>query len=70
MMCFPGPRLRTRKRYARASAGALSTGFDLLPTFGVPHYSVVLRAYTADEAKRLLEMLGQVHRNPHYVGRT
>lgn len=65
-----GPRLRTRKRYAATRVGSLAAaGFELLPTFGVPHYSVVLRAYTEAEATRLLVVLGPVHQNPHFIGR-
>lgn len=36
---------------------------------GVPHYSVVLATYTGNEAQRLGDTLGPVHRNPHFVGR-
>lgn len=65
-----GVRLRTRKRYAAVRAGALLAGrFGLLPTFAVPHYSIVLSDYTSVEAKRLMEVLGDVHHNPHFVGR-
>jgi hypothetical protein len=65
-----GPRLRTRSRYAAAPAMALVTsGFELLPTFGAPHFSVVLGAYDDVSAEHLLEVLGQLRRNPHYVGR-
>lgn len=65
-----GPRLRTRKRYASAPAGALlAAGFGLLPTFSVPHYGVVLGTYTGNEAQRLVDTLGPVHPNPQFVGK-
>lgn len=65
-----GPRLRTRSRYASAPALALAAaGFELVPTFVAPHFSVVLGAYDDVSAEHLLEVLGDVRRNPHYVGR-
>ena len=65
-----GPRLRTRSRYAAVSVQALAAaGFELLPTFAAPHYSVTLEAYTAERADRLLEVLGNVLTNPYYVRR-
>lgn len=65
-----GSRLRTRSRYATANAPALlDAGFELLPTFAPPHYSVVLPAYDGTSAERLLEALGDVNRNPFYDGR-
>lgn len=65
-----GPRLRTRSRYASAPALALvASGFELLPTFAAPHFSVVLGAYDEASAEHLLVVLGEVRRNPHYVGR-
>ena len=65
-----GPRLRTRSRYAAVTAGALTgVGFELLATFAVPHYSVVLEPYTSQRVEELLELLGDVHANPHFVRR-
>lgn len=65
-----GPRLRTRSRYAAAPAMALvAAGFELLPTFAAPHFSVVLPAYYEASAEHLLDVLGEVQRNPYYVGR-
>ncbi|MGQ0623727.1 MAG: hypothetical protein ACT4PP_03590 [Sporichthyaceae bacterium] len=65
-----GPRLRTRSRYASATARALlDAGFALLPSFLAPHYSIVLPAYSESVARRLIEVLGEVHPNPYYVGR-
>jgi hypothetical protein len=65
-----GPRLRTRSRYAQTSVGSvIDAGFGLLPSFAAPHYSVVLPAYDEAHARRLLEVLGEVKRNPHFVGR-
>lgn len=65
-----GPRLRTRSRYAAVSVQALAdAGFELLPTFLAPHYSVTLETYTAERAERLLEVLGDVLANPYYLRR-
>ncbi|MGH9281082.1 MAG: hypothetical protein ACRD12_23720 [Acidimicrobiales bacterium] len=65
-----GPRLRTRLRYAVANADSLvEEGFELLPTFAVPHVSVVLPSYTGEVAEKLLHLLGEVHINPHHVRR-
>jgi hypothetical protein len=62
-----GPRLRTRRRYASALAQSLlEAGFLLLPSFGIPHYSIVLRAYSGDEVRRLLDVLGEARQNPYY----
>ena len=65
-----GPRLRTRSRYAAVAVGELAlAGFALLPTFGAPHYSVVLEPYTAERAEQLIDVLGDVRANPHHVRR-
>jgi hypothetical protein len=65
-----GPRLRTRRRYASVVAQSLlAARFVLLPSFGAPHYDIVLRAYAEDEARRLLDVLGEAHQNPYYVRR-
>lgn len=46
-----GSRLRTRSRYARAVVSTLvGAGFELLPTFAAPHYSVRLPAYAEEHA--------------------
>jgi hypothetical protein len=65
-----GPRLRTRRSYAAVPiARVVEAGFRLLPTFGAPHYSVVLPSYTEVAAQRLLEVMGEVKVNPHHVRR-
>lgn len=62
-----GPRLRTRRRYAAALVGVLvEAGFELIATFGAPHYSVVLPAYTEPIAERLVDALGEARHNPHH----
>lgn len=64
-----GPRLRTRSRYAAVSVQALAdAGFESLPTFLAPHYSVTLETYTAERAERILEVLGDVLANPYTSG--
>ena len=66
-----GSRLRTRRSYAVASTGELlDAGFQLLPTFGAPHYSIALVAYTEDQAERLITALGEVNANPFFVRRS
>jgi len=65
-----GPRLRTRSRYAAVSAGVLvDADFEMLPTFAAPHYSIVLEPYTSERFDELLQLLGEIHDNPHYVRR-
>lgn len=62
-----GPRLRTRRTYAATTVGAvLDAGFDLLPTFRSPHYSVVLPAYTVVSALALSGVLGDPILNSFY----
>lgn len=65
-----GPRLRTRSRYAATTVGTVeAAGFDLMPTFGAPHVSVVLGSYDVGSVQRLLDVLGEVRPNPYFVGR-
>jgi len=44
-------------------------GFRLVASFQAPHYSVVMPAYTEQAAQRLLDVLGEIHVNPHHVRR-
>lgn len=63
-----GRRVRTRRSYVMVLArSVVGGGFELLPTFAAPHYSVVRRSYTDDEAQRLLRALGDKVANPFYV---
>jgi hypothetical protein len=65
-----GPRLRSRRTYAIAPVhDVLEAGFDLLPTFNAPHYSVVLPSYTEAIAALLVEAFGEVKPNPHFERR-
>lgn len=65
-----GPRLRSRRSYAMAPVrSVIEAGFDLIPTFNAPHYSVVLPSYTEADAARLVEALGQVKPNPRFERR-
>lgn len=69
-LILAGPRLRTRRSFAAAPVGSLTAaGFELLATFGAPHYSVVLPSYTSGTAQRLLDVLGEPKVNPHHVRR-
>lgn len=45
------------------ASSLLDAGFELLATFAAPHYRIVLPAYDG------LQVLGEVKRNPHFVGR-
>jgi hypothetical protein len=63
-----GRRMRTRRSYAMAPASSvLAGGFELLPTFDAPHYSVVMGPYTEGEAERLLQALGDLLVNPYCI---
>lgn len=65
-----GERLRSRRSYAIAPVREiLAAGFDLMPTFNAPHYSVVLPSYTEADAARLVEAFGEVKPNPHFERR-
>lgn len=65
-----GPRLQTRTRYAQALVSNLTAAeFELLPTFVAPHYSVRLPSYDERSAQSLLDVLGELKRNPFFVGR-
>ena len=60
-------RIETRRSYAMARAGDLAdAGFDLVPTFAAPHYSLRLPSYTPEAAEHLLEVFGEVKPNPHF----
>lgn len=62
--------MRTRRSYAMALAGSvLDGGFELLPTFDAPHYSIVMGPYTEGKAQRLLKALGDVLANPYCIRR-
>lgn len=69
--CDPGRDApATRRSYAAAPVTALvEAGFTLVATFGAPHYSVVLPAYTDPIAQRLVDVLGEVRVNPHHERR-
>ena len=58
--------LPTRTTYATTTVGAVAdAGLGLLPTFGVPHYDVMLEDATAQEVAKLMSILSQPVRNPH-----
>jgi len=42
-------------------------GFDLVPTFGRPHFTVTMAG--PDEAAALLDALGKAEQNPYHEGR-
>ncbi len=65
-----GPRLRSRRSYAIAPVHDLiEAGFDLIPTFDAPHYSVVLPSYTEASAGLLVEACGEGKPNPDFERR-
>jgi hypothetical protein len=47
-------------------AALTSDGFELLPTFGRPHYTVRLSGDNASEVERLLSALGPPEANPYH----
>lgn len=47
----------------------IEAGFDLLPTFGRPHYTVRFASDADDELARLLTALGPAEPNPYHGGR-
>jgi hypothetical protein len=60
-------RLATYRMVYRATVGQItSAGFDLLPTFKRPHYTLVLRSADEVELARLLATMGSAKENPHY----
>ena len=62
-----GDRLRSRRSYAITEVRRLlDAGFDLLPTFNAPHYSVRLPSYTEASAEHLVEVFGSVKPNPFH----
>lgn len=65
-----GSRLRSRRSYAIAPVRDVAeAGFDLIPTFNAPHYSVVLPSYTETVAALLVEAFGEVKPNAHFERR-
>lgn len=59
-------RLWSRSSYAITTVGALKgASFELLPTFEVPHYDVLLSAASLDAAGRLLSLFGPAERNTY-----
>lgn len=62
-----GPRLRSRRTYAIIGVRTLlDAGFELLPTFKAPHYSVRLPSYTEASARHLVDVFGAVRPNPFH----
>ena len=44
--------------------GGPTRGFELLPTYRVPHYDILLPAVTAEHASTLLALFGAGQSNP------
>jgi len=56
----------TRTTYATTTVGrVIEAGLVLLPTFGVPHYDVVLEDASPEEVAKLMSILSDPIRNPH-----
>jgi hypothetical protein len=52
------------------TAGAIAdAGFELLPTFRRPHYTVRLASDDDDELDRLLDAFGRAQSNPYHGSR-
>lgn len=62
------PLLRFERIYAPTVA--LLEGFQLLPTFGRPHFTVCLQRADDPELGKLLAALGPLQVNPGYAKRT
>jgi hypothetical protein len=59
-------RLATRTTYATTTVGqVLGAGLVLLPTFGAPHYDVVLEDATPQEVAKLMSVLSEPEPNPY-----
>lgn len=59
-------RLWSRTSYAATTAGRLrEAGYVLLPTFGAPHFDLLLPATTNDAAGTLVSLFGPAERNPY-----
>jgi hypothetical protein len=69
MSCSPVPGYGPAGATSVVAQSLLAARFVLLPSFGAPHYDIVLKAYAEDEARRLLDVLGEAHQNPYYVRR-
>jgi len=54
--------------HATTVTAALDAGFELLPTFRRPHYTVRLAEDTTEEVARLLAVLGTPEDNPYNRG--
>ena len=60
-------RMATYRHVHLPTAGAvLQAGFELLPTFGRPHLTVVLESDAELDLRRLLEALGPAQANPYH----
>lgn len=58
-------KLSTYRVVHLVTAGDLqATGFTLLPTFGRPHMTLLLKS--VDQVEQLLDVLGAARPNPHY----
>lgn len=58
--------LATRTTYATTTVGqVIAAGCVLLPTFGMPHYDVVLEDATPQEVAKLMSVLSEPIANPH-----
>lgn len=56
----------SRSTYATATVGSLrSSRYELVPTFSVPHYDLLLPEPTEDAAGRLLSVFGDAVPNPY-----
>lgn len=58
-------RLWTRTSYATTTRKLRRAGYELLATFEVPHYDLLLPAATEDAASTLLSLFGPAERNPY-----
>lgn len=65
-----GDRLISYRVVHLATVGSLTgAGFELLPTFRRPHFTLMLSSDTELDLRRLLNALGSAEVNPYYGGR-
>ena len=55
-----------REVHLPTAAALLDAGFELLPTFNRPHYTLRVATVEDHELARLLNTLGPAERNPYY----
>lgn len=58
-----------RSVYLPRAGSLIDAGFELLPTFGRPHFTALFESNTPQVIERFLNALGPEHANPYHGGR-